>query len=178
MVLLVLLNIVLPIVTFQESNCISITIKKDPKLKGKDSIELDFNVNNCSKHNLILYNLKEAIETNQFEDDFYCSSEITAGITLFIYDANSEMMWPDLSSDNSDYPPMTEERVVNLASQVRHKFRKNSAIIAAGQNNEIKKTVDLKRSRSFNSWPYPFYRPKSSFCESPLASLIFLMNSV
>ena len=115
-------------------------------LRGKDSIELVFSVKNCSKDNLILYNLAEAVEAEEFEESNYCNPNITAGITLFIYDANSEMMLPNIEfADSIAVRPHLDEWFTKLVNKARSEFHKNMRVANADQNIELKSTVGLKR---------------------------------
>jgi hypothetical protein len=121
-------------------------MKSDPMLRGKDSIELVFSVKNCSKDKLILYNLAEPVEADQFEESFYCNPNITAGITLFIYDANSEMMWPDIEyADSIAVRPQLDDWFIKLANKARSEFHKNMRVANADHSIELKSTVGLKR---------------------------------
>jgi len=145
MIFLILSNFFSSISSFDEQSCLILKMKSDPILRGKESIELVFGVKNCSKHNLILYNFAEAIEADQFEEGFYCNPNITAGITLFIYDANSKMKWPDIKfSDSIAFHPKQEEWFVKSVNEARNKFHENMVLAEVGHEMELRRTIDLK----------------------------------
>ena len=145
MISLFLFNFFFAIDSFDEQSCLTLKMKSDPVLRGKDSIELVFSVKNCSKDKLILYNLAEAVEAEELDESDYCNPNITAGITLFIYDANSAVMWPDIVfADSIAYNPK-QDWFIKSVNKARSEFHKNMRVANADQNIELKSTVGLKR---------------------------------